>query len=455
MPRIIAQIGIVSYFLTCKPCRCYAYGMKIHIDLDSFFVSAERTRNPALKHRPVGIGGRGDTYIFADHSGHQSFDIDNHGSFLGAFFQTYDATQDDMEKFKDSDGRIRGILTTSSYEARKYGIKTGMSIREALSLCPHLIVKAPDMALYKHLSHALHDFLNLRIPLIEQASIDEFYGDLAGWVRDEEVPEFIDMLRHEIKRKLDLPVSIGAAHSKPIAKLATTRAKPFGCKSVYPHELYDFLEDIPISDFPGIGRAMQKKLSAAQIDTLGKLRRAKGIVSSWGPYATKLYYQVIGRDLHDINPLHVRKSIGISRTFDPLYDRTELRRRVVILSRHLAYAVMRLEVLPTTYHVSIRYEYSQKSHANATRQRLFSEAWFRDLCLSLFYRADSHKNLKVLRLSISCSHFTCNSRRELSLLEFDQDLKKRKLSLKLRCIRDRYGMDMLRWGSEIRVKPTL
>ncbi len=423
--------------------------MKIHIDLDSFFVSAERTHDSSLCHKPVAIGGRGDTYIFAEKSGHQSINLDNNGAFLGAFFQTYDPSQKDIEKFTDSDGRIRGILTTSSYEARKFGIKTGMTIREALSLCPELIIKAPNMALYKEQSHILHDYLMQRIPLIEQASIDEFYGDLKGWIDDKEVPFFIDMLRHEIQRDLNLPVSIGAAYTKPIAKLATSSAKPFGCKTVLPHEHLEFVTNIPIEDFPGIGKAMQKKLHSFQIDTLGKLLKSRGIVESWSPYSRALYKQVNGEDTHEIKPLHVRKSIGISRTFDAVIDRGELRRRVIILSRHLSHAVMRLGALPTTYHVGIRYELSQHSSANITEHRLFNEFWFRELSLSLFYKADSYKNLKVIRLSLSCSHFTCNSRRSLSLIDFDADLSHHKLSQMLKILRDRYGLDILRFASEI------
>ena len=422
--------------------------MKIHIDLDSFFVSAERTRDSSLCHRPVAIGGRGDTYIFAKESGHQDLNLDNNGAFLGAFFQSYDPSQNDMEKFTDADGRIRGILTTSSYEARKFGIKTGMTIREALSLCPELIIKAPDMALYKELSHTLHDFLMQRIPLIEQASIDEFYGDLSGWVEERDVPCFIDMLRHEIQRVLNLPVSIGAAYSKPIAKLATSWAKPFGCKTVLPHEHLEFVTNIPIEDFPGIGRSMQRKLQKFQIDTLGKLLQSKGIVTSWGPYARMLYQQVNGEDTHEVNPLHVRKSIGISRTFDPISDRAELRRRIIILSRHLSHAIMRLNALPTTYHVGIRYESQMHNASNITQHRLFNELWFRELSLSLFYHADTYKHLKVIRLSIRCSHFTCNSRRELSLLEFETDRSHHHLSQNIKILRDKYGLDIVRFGSE-------
>ncbi len=423
--------------------------MKIHIDLDAFFVSAERTRDATLQSKPVAVGGRGDRYIFERQSGHQQCNLENHGAFLGAFFQSYDPAERDIEKFTDPDGRLRGIVTTASYEARTFGITTGMSLAEARLRCPHLIIKAPDMGLYKELSHRLHDFLCHRIPLIEQASIDEFYGDLSGWVEDAEVPWFSDMLRHEIKRHFNLPVSIGAAHSKSIAKLATEFAKPFGCKTIFKEDLAAFLEPVPIEKFPGIGRAMRKRLEAYRIHTLGELLRARGIVTAWGPYAKTLYALVSGSDTGTVNPLHVRKSIGISRTFDPEKDRTELRRRVIILSRHLAYAIMRLGALPTTYYLGIRYEYNKKASYSVTEHRLFNESWFRNLALSLFYQADRDRHLKVIRLSLHASHFTCNSRRELSLLEFDSDSNARRLSQQIHQVRERYGLDTLRWGSEM------
>ena len=423
--------------------------MKIHIDLDCFFVSAERTVDPSLIGKPVGIGGRGDIYIFAPDSGHQSVHLENSGAFVGTFFQAYDPRQDDMAKFTDPDGRIRGILTTASYEARKYGVNTGTTIREALQKCPGLIVKAPNMKLYQHLSRELHAFLQSRIPVIEQGSIDEFYGDLEGWVEDEEVPCFIDMLRHEIKRRLGLPVSIGAARTRYIAKLATGCAKPFGCKTVTPEEVAAFIEAIPVGEFPGIGRSMKRRLAAYRITTLGELVRAKPLVESWGSYAKELYRRVTATDRAEIVPDHVRKSIGISRTFDPVLDRAEIRRRVIILARHLAYAVMRIGVIPTTFSVGIRYEMSPGSHANATETRLFSESWFKELVLTLYYRADTRRNDRIVRLSIHCSHFTHVSRRELSLLHLEEDRHARRLGEQLHAVREKHGLDMLKWGSEL------
>ncbi|HEX5622979.1 MAG TPA: DNA polymerase IV, partial [Sulfuricurvum sp.] len=136
--------------------------MKIHIDLDCFFVSAQRTIDPSLEGKAVAIGGRGDPFIFSHERSNQELLLDNSGSFVGSFFHRYNG--DDLAQFIDPDGRIRGILTTASYEARSYGINTGMSIREALVRCPNLIIKSPNMQLYHELSHALHQFLQERIP---------------------------------------------------------------------------------------------------------------------------------------------------------------------------------------------------------------------------------------------------------------------------------------------------
>jgi len=421
--------------------------MKIHIDLDCFFVSAERTLDPSLLGKAVAIGGRGDPYIFSKNRSNQELLIENGGAFVGSFFHRYQG--DDLAQFIDPDGRVRGILTTASYEARAYGVKTGMSIREALSLCPNLIIKGPNMALYHRLSHELYLFLQERIPLIEQASIDEFYGDLEGWVGDDEIPEFIDSLRHAIKRRLNLPVSIGAAHSKAIAKLATDTAKPFGCRTLLAHEVYPFIRDIPVAKFPGLGRNMARSCAEYRLMTLGDLLRAKSLVCSWGPYATALYDTISGRTLGELTLNAPRKSIGISRTFDPIDSRDEARRRIAILARHLAYAIKRLDVYPTTYTLSIHYLHYPKSHHSITESRLFNERRFRHLCLVLFASADTHPNAYINHLGISASQFSSHSHRTFSLLDYELDRTHHNFDDATKKIRDKYGLDALRWGNEL------
>ena len=423
--------------------------MKIHIDIDCFFASAARIVDPSLEHIPIAIGGRSDTKIFNKEAKNQTVNFKNTGSFVPTFYKAYEEKDDDIDAFKDPDGKIRGILTTSSYEARAYGIKTTMSIREALQRCPHLIIKAPNMSLYQELSHQLHEFLSTKIPLIEQASIDEFYGDLTGWVEDKDIPAFIDNLRHEIKKELKLPVSIGAAKTRYIAKLATTYAKPFGCKTIEANEFDKFINPISVGDFAGIGKSMKAKLNAVQIHTLGDLRKRRGTVESWGPYATELYKRVSGLTDAPIVTTHKRKSIGISRTFDPLFDRHELKRRVHVLARHLSYAILKLDVIPTVFHLSIAYEMNQKSHKNISLAELFTEKKFDSLCTELFTAADTQKRLQMIRLSINCSSFTRDSKKELSLIGFNEDQKMHTLTKSVQTLRQRYGIDALKFASEM------
>lgn len=423
--------------------------MKIHIDIDCFFVSAIRILEPDLEFKPVAIGGRSDTKIFNQEAKNQTVNFENSGSFVPTFYKAYESRDDNLESFKESDGRIRGILTTSSYEAREYGVRTAMSIREALELCPDLIIKAPNMSLYQELSHKLHEFLQQRVPLIEQASIDEFYGDLSGWVEDEDVEAFIDALRHEIKKSLKLPVSIGAAPTRYIAKLATSYAKPFGCKTIYPHEFDKFVNPIAIKDFAGIGRRMYEKLSSHYIETLGELRKSRGLVESFGPYAKELYKRVNGQSDEPIKATRRRKSIGISRTFDPLYDRDELRRRVHILARHLSFAIGKLQVFPTVYHLSINYEMGKKSHKNISSHERFNEQKFDKLCIELLDAADTYRRLHVIRLSINCSSFTRDSKKELSLIGFADEQKFYDLTESLQRLRERYGIDAIKFASEM------
>ncbi len=423
--------------------------MKIHIDIDCFFVSATRILHPELEHKPVAIGGRSDTKIFNKDAKNQTVNFENSGSFVPTFYKAYEDKDDDIAAFTDKDGRVRGILTTSSYEARAFGIKTAMTIREALQLCPHLIIKAPNMSLYQELSHKLHEFLASKIPLIEQASIDEFYGDLSGWVEDEDIPHFIDNLRHEIKKELKLPVSIGAAKTRYIAKLATGYAKPFGCKTIYEWEFDRFINPIKVENFAGIGKSMQQKLYSAQIKTLGDLRARRGTLESWGPYAKELYKRVNAQSDAAIQTQHRRKSIGISRTFDPIFNRKELVRRVHILARHLSYAIYKLNVIPTLFHLTIAYEMDQKSHKNISLAERFTEKKFDDLCITLFHEADRQHRLHVIRISINCSSFTRDSKKELSLIGFTEDKAMHELTIKTQILREKYGIDTIKFASEL------
>lgn len=177
--------------------------MIIHLDLDTFFVSCERIQNPFLVGKKVAVGGRGDPFIFdRKPSKDKKLVTLNSGAFVPSLFH---AQHDQASYFKDGE-KIRGIVTTSSYEARQLGVKTGMSIYEALQKCPGLILIPPNHLLYHTMSHDLMEYLASVIPSIEQYSIDEAFGDLRGWIDDDETDGFIKNLQEDITMRFNLPV---------------------------------------------------------------------------------------------------------------------------------------------------------------------------------------------------------------------------------------------------------
>ncbi len=416
--------------------------MMIHLDLDAFFISAERIIKPYLRDIPAAVGGRGDPFIF-DPSKQNKLDTThtNRGAFVPSIFYNAKAS---FEEYFIEDQKIRGIIITSSYEARKYGVKTGMSIKEALQICPELQVVPPNHLYYHHLSTKLKHFLQQEIPAVEQFSIDEFFGDLHGWIEDSKVEEFLQHLQQKIMQKFQLPISIGAAKSKWIAKLATSYAKPQGIKVV--RNIPAFIQDIPIEEFPGIGRGYLKRLKRYGINTLGETKDAKEIFYSWKKPGIILYKRIWGIDNEGIAPASKRKSIGISRTIDPIANREEIKRRIIILARHLAQSVTKLSLHPTCIYFGIKYENGLKAKAHKKIDRVFSEKLLIDTALMLFSECDMAPTSSVIRIGLSCSCFA--NRRVYNMLHVQRDYKLSQLS-QLSChLREKFGSDAVLWGVE-------
>ncbi len=422
--------------------------MFIHIDIDSFFVSAERSVDPSLKGKPVAVGGRSNLEIFSRKRTHIRLMDDNSGAFVAPVFYS-DHEKSFREKFIDIiDGKekIRGIITTSSYEARAYGVKTAMPIAQALRLCPHMIVIPSHYLLYHKLSHRIHAFISLRVPEVEQFSIDEFFGDLRGWIGDDSAESFSKRLQKEIKDEFDIPVSIGIAPSKWIAKLATEFAKPYGIFMV--KDTASFIRDIPISEFPGIGKRLQKRLYEKGIKTLGEIEDHKRLFYSWGRSGEQLYHRITGDSTEGINKSEGRKSVGISRTFDPLDDPDEIRRRIMIMARHICYIVMGLDVNPTLYYLKIGYQYGIRAKTSFRSDRVFSEKVYKQT-LSEMYEKIARKDLSAIKLTLNVSDFTVQHPRTLSLLYLDSDIREQKISRKIHSLRQRFGLDVIRTANEL------
>jgi len=431
----------------------------LHVDIDSFFASAERSVESALKHIPMAVGSRSNLEIFNKKRTNIRLINNNSGAFVTPVFYSEKhpkgiSSQAQGKKTFDSyfvdtiDGRekIRGIITTSSYEARAFGVKTAMPIAQALQLCPQMVVVPSNYPLYHKLSHQIHSFMLAHIPKVEQYSIDEFFCDVSGWVKDDEVYDFAQKLKIKINDHFDIPVSIGISKAKWIAKLATESAKPYGVFEV--KDIDEYIENIPIKAFPGIGKGFQERLGKYYIATLGDVKGHKSLFYSWKKPGIQLYHRVTGTDNESIESRGERKSIGISRTFDAIYDPDEVKRRIMIMARHIVYMVMAIEVNPTTYYLKINYEYGVKVKKSETVNRIFSETLFKQI-LNEMYEEIAHPSKGAVKLSLNVSNFSNQHKKTLSLLDLEEDMTEHRLSIEIQKLRERFGLDIIKTADEL------
>ena len=422
--------------------------MFIHIDIDCFFASAERTVNPELHGIAMCVGSRSNLEIFNKARTNIKLMNDNSGAFVTPVF--YSDKKKTFENYfiDEIDGRkkIRGIVTTASYEARKKGVKTAMPIAQALQLCPEMVVVPSHYPLYHRISTQMHAFMRAHIPKVEQFSIDEFFGDLTGWKTDDEVYAYAKTLQAKIQAHFGIPVSIGVSKAKWIAKLATESAKPYGVYEVKDIDAY--IENIPIKAFPGIGKGFQSKLASHYIKTLGDIRRHKSLFYTWKKPGIQLYKRVTGTDYEGINLKKERKSIGISRTFDGIKESEEVRRRIMIMARHIIYIVMEKKVNPTSYYLKINYAYDNSVKKTLTVDRVFSEKLFKSMLLDM-YQEIANPHMEAVKISLNVSNFSSENLKTLSLLAFDIDNKNDLLYKDIHSLRTRFGLDIIKTGNEL------
>ena len=427
--------------------------MKIHLDLDCYFVSAERTRYPFLKDKNVVVAKSSDKKIFSKDK-KQGVILGDTGAFNSVleFRNNYDANnilKAWRDEFLDENGEIHGIVIAKSYECKPYGIKTGTPLREAIYMCPNLIIIPSDHLFYQELSQKLKAYLEFKIPIIEQYSIDEFFGDLNGWIKDSDTLDFIKDLRDDIKEKFDLPITIGASKSKWIAKLLTDCVKPFGVIALEQEKVFDYTQDIDVNDFPGIGRAISKKLADYRVKTLGELRARPNLLYLYGKTGVELYERICGTDNERVIPYSDRRGIGISRNFKAIIDRNEIYRRVMILARYLSYTITKLNLNPTTFYFKIRYEYGIKNSQSITENRLFNEKFLIDLAKFMIKKLDTRLNYKIHYIAISASNFASDHNiKTFCLIDYKKDLKYKALNENLLKVRDKYGIDIVKYASE-------
>ena len=242
-----------------------------HFDLDAFFVSVERILDPSLEGKALILGG----------------------------------------------SKERGVVSTCSYEARKFGVRSAMPMARAVSLCPHAIVMKGFRGQYSKFSQWVTDIIAAKAPLFEKASIDEFYVDLTGMDRFFDPLQWTIDLRTEIMEKTRLPISFGLASNKMVAKMATNAAKPNGYLQVLPGKEKDFLAPLPVGDIPGVGEHTLKSLNSLGILTIEDLSRypVNLLEQYFGKYGEVLSRKAIGQYEGSVHTEHESKSISTEHTF--------------------------------------------------------------------------------------------------------------------------------------------
>lgn len=421
--------------------------MFIHIDLDCYFVSAHRTLDKSLHNIPVAVGGKSNVDIFS-HTRVKRTMATNRASFSSKILDSEDENSSN-DYFVDENNKIRGIITSASYEARAFGVKTAMSVNEALKLCPNLKMIPPKYNLYDELSSKLKELLELEIPLIEQFSIDEFFGDLTGYIKEDEAEDFARKLKDKIFKELNLPCSIGLANTKYLSKLMTNEAKPNNIKLLKKENIEEFTKNILIENFTGIGKSLCEKLSGYNIKTLGDIRKNKNLFYSFGKVGIDTYNRVCGIKDSKLNITKEKKSIGIGRSFDVVFNREELKRRVMILSRYLSFIVKKDGHNPLSFQIHIKYESNIKTKSQENSNKIFNEFDFKNSIINLFMQADKHRNHGVVQLYITVFNFAKKGEHTYNLFEYEDDLKKDKLGKNIQNLREKFGIDILKSAFEL------
>lgn len=243
-----------------------------HYDLDSFFVSVERLKNPHLESKPLIIGS-------------------------------------------DTD---RGVVASCSYETRVFGVRSAMPIKRAKSLCPEAIIIPGDRDAYSYYSNKVSDIIKQYCPKVEKASIDEHYIELSHFSNSEEAYHFTLFLKKHITQRTGLPISFGLASNKTVAKIGTDESKPNGSLHIPHGKEMTFLAPLSVSKIPMVGPKITQILKSMGITKIGQLQKltSQFLMQVFGKNGYLIWERARGIDQQPVVTQSTRKSISKEHTFD-------------------------------------------------------------------------------------------------------------------------------------------
>jgi DNA polymerase IV len=308
----------------------------------------------------------------------------------------------------------RGVVTSASYEARKYGVRSAMPTGQALRLCPRAtVVGVPRGAVGRH-SRAVRAVLEELAPVVQAASVDEFYLDLTGTERlftGETLQDTAWRIRRTVLERTGISVSLGGGTRRIIAKLAATRAKPAGVHVVPAGGEQAFLDPLELSEIPGVGPALVEALRKRGLVTVAD---AVGVQEEWlerwlGPRrGAWLYRRVRGVDNSRVDPAERRKSISSERTFfEDIMDDRDLERRLLELAASVGSTLRGKGYRARTVTVKLRdHDFATRQHSRTMPEPIESNAAIAAVARELLGELRAQRRVAARLLGVGLSGLT-------------------------------------------------
>lgn len=364
----------------------------LHLDLDTFFVSVERLMDRRLNGKPILIGGTGD----------------------------------------------RGVVASCSYETRRFGIHSGMPMRQARQMCPEALVIRGNSANYMKHSQVVTDIVKEAVPICEKSSIDEFYADLTGMDRFFGCWTFSQELRNRIVKETGLPISFGMSTNKTVSKVATGEAKPAGILRVNGGDERPFLAPLSIRKIPMVGTQtfqILRNLGVRQILTLQQMP-PEMMAQVLGAHGVAIWRKAQGEDATPVVEYNERKSISTERTFGKdTTDMTKLRGILTAMTENLAFQLRRGKKLTACITIKIRYADFDTRSMQARIPYTAADHKLLPKALELFDKLYDRR-VRVRLIGIRLSHLVSGG---CQLDLFDDTEERVSLYAAMDAIRNRFG----------------
>ncbi len=332
----------------------------IHIDMDAFYASVEQLDNPELRDKPIAVGGSSQ----------------------------------------------RGVVSAASYEARKFGVRSAMSSVIAKRNCPDLIFVKPHFERYKEVSQQIREVFFEYTDLVEPLSLDEAYLDVTENKKGLMSATLIaKQIRDRIKEKTGLNASAGISINKFIAKVASDVNKPNGQKTVPPEEVLQFLEELDIRKFYGVGKVTAEKMYRLGIFT-GKDLKEKTeeyLSEHFGKSGSHFYNVVRGIHHSEVKPHRIRKSLGAERTFrENISSEIFMLERLENIAEEIERRLTKSKVAGKTITLKIKYsDFTQQTRSKTINYYIANKELILEIAKELLYQEKMKNSVRLLGISLS------------------------------------------------------